>query len=804
MSKIIALLLLCCLFLCQAQAQQTEVKRYGNSYYGGDVLLGYNWGEVRNGASDKVYMVSAPFAGYYYLRALANRLPGDKLYLLVNDVEIATLYPNEAGWQWLGKGVENIKLVKGKNYIRFASNSLDVPMVEEISLTTHNPWARTAAVQTPGDEFIEQTKRLSRQPSVATGSDVDATARVLPNPEGIYSHAIDTTFSYSHFSWMYLNTGYHNFATSGSTIDRALTIFNPADFTQSWSNVNGGPGGESSLPLYIPVAGYYAIMLRPVIDAQTGSTTIMYNGSPMVVNAMIGGRRLGMATLRGGAMNHFTCKLTGASADTRLIVSRYHMSSARGYNDDYSGGGGDWVWGLASRVKKTFTGIDSVQYGYVCAYSPTTTGKCDIYLGTENSGLHDLEPLYFPLLKNDDAIMTAPWNDTYNCISWSGGITTRWIWPINAYSTYSCTSANPLLCFDNYYNNSPVRYPGAWNYTRSGATSANSVVDLWKTAAAYTHASVRNPGNNHPHGYDWESKPGKTWRTLHPRHALSMATGYGFVNDYYRPTGTYARTATATKQFATDMDAVRAGVAVIDKGELTAGASEKLARLVRMVDPAFARQFNELYDAWDATKAANAILSDPSAYCKNVEHEAMQNAAKKNPFAAMVLAMDKFVNNNDHLIGDLLLHLTQAKYGYLLEEVKQERMSKPNDEQGRHKIHGDHDNGVLYVERILKQLEAVTEIKPVVETVTITTSPNPVKDWFTVKLNLSQTAQVGIRAVSAQTRAAKVLLAEKELAAGNYQFTMNAAGFAGGTGDMITVQVSINGELKTYKVMVAK
>ncbi|MBL7727860.1 MAG: hypothetical protein JNM68_09245, partial [Dinghuibacter sp.] len=135
--------------------------------------------------------------------------------------------------------------------------------------------------------------------------------------------------------------------------------------------------------------------------------------------------------------------------------------------------------------------------------------------------------------------------------------------------------------------------------------------------------------------------------------------------------------------------------------------------------------------------------------------------------------------------------------------VKQERITKPNDEQGRHKIHGDHDNGVLYVERILKQLEAVTEIKPVVETVTITTSPNPVKDWFTVKLNLSQTAQVGIRAVSAQTRAAKVLLAEKELAAGNYQFTMNANGFAGGTGDIITIQLTVNGEAKTYKVMVA-
>ena len=807
MNKIISLFLL--IIICSnsfsLQAQQTETKSYGRSVYGGDVQMGYNWGEYRSGVAEKVFVVSAPFSGYYYLKALANRLRGEKLTLFVNGVPLAIIYPEQEGWQWLGNKIDNIKLVKGKNDIRFTGTDNAVPMVEEISLTTYNPWARASTVNTPGDEFIEQTKRLSRQPSIATGSDVDATARVLPNPEGIYSHAIDTTFSYSHFSWIYLPVGSHNFSTTGSTIDRALTIFNPNNYTYSWSNVNGGPGGEASLPLYIVSAGYYAIMLRPVTDAQIGTTNIVYNGNVLVANAMIGGRRLAMGSLRGGALNHFTCKLTsGSYPDTRLIVSRFHMSSARGYNDDYGSNGGTWAWGYSSRIKKTFTGSDSVQYGYVCAYSPTSTGKCDIYLGTGNNSVPLLEPTNFPALTVDDAIKSAESSGNYNCISWSGGVTASWSWPPYALSTYSCTSGNVLQCFDNFYSNNPVRYPGAWNYTRTGATVANAVVDLWKTATVYTHASVRAPGNNHPHGYDWESKPGSLDRLFHPRNALNNASWYGFVNDYYKPTGTYARTAGATKHFATDADAVKAGVAVFDVALLTPGAQAKLAKLLQQVDPAFMRQFNELYIAWDKTKAANASHSNPSMYCKNAEHDALAALAKKNMLACLVLVMDKFVNGNDHLMGDLLLSLTLGKYSRLLDEVKQERLAKPNDEMGRHRIHGDHDNGVLYIEKILKELAEQTEIKPVAEMVQVTVSPNPVKDWLTIKLNITGTSRVSVQAVSAQTRASKMVLAEKELAAGNYQYTINTAGFVGGTGDIITVQVMIDGVLKTIKVMVGK
>jgi hypothetical protein len=802
MKKTICLLLaITTVFTGGLLAQQTTTKMYSGTR-GGEVELLYNWGEMRNGVSEKVFVVYAAASGYHYLKALANRRNGEKMAVYLNGGLMGYLYPEQEGWQWLGKTLQYIKLQQGKNELRFSGSDLAVPMVEEISLTLGNPWARMG--NNVGDQFIQKMEALKQQPpgQFKTASDVgDMTDKVLPNPQGIYDHAIDTQFTYTHFSYIYLNAGNHTFTTSGSTINRALTVFHLSNFTYSWSNVNGGPGGESGLYLYVGLSGYYAVMLRPVTDGQTGTTNIIYNGATLVSNVAIGGRRIGMSTLKGGPMNFFTCKLTGSGADTRIIASRFAMSSARGYNDDYSTGG-SWNWGLSSRIKKDFSGVDSVQYGFVCAYSPTSTGICDIYLGTGNSNLPALEPQNFPLLNADDAILTAPLSGSYNCISWSGGVTSAWIWPPNTLSTYNCTNASYLQCFDNFYSNNPVRYPGAGNYTRTGANAGNSIVDLWKTATAYTHASVRKPGNNHPHGYDWESKPGSICRTLHPRNALNQANWYGFVTDYYRPTGTYARMAGTDRNFATDADAVAAGVAIFDVAVLTGAAQGKLSKLMQKLNPAVVRQFNEWYTAWDKTKAANASLSDPSQYCKNSEHEALAAFAQKNNFACLVLVMDKFANSGDHLMGDLLVSLAKEKYGRLLEEVKTERLNKPTDEAGKYKIHGDHDNGVLYIEKILGELDGKTEIKPVAEMVIVTVSPNPVKDWFTIKLNVANIGVISVKATSAQTRAVKILHPEKELTPGNYQFTMNATGFAGSKGDIITVQVMVGGVVKTVKVMV--
>jgi hypothetical protein len=786
-------------------AQQTPAKYYQKNTYAGDVKVLSSYGEYHGGISSRVYQVEVVREAKYYLSALTNMQEWENFKIYVDDNSFDYLYPNTKGWQTISITSSPISLTTGKHTLRFFGTGPMVPMVDEIKLTTQPQTGR--AGNSDNENFLSTVTQLKKQPivSVPTVDEVgDLSSKVLPNPLGNYDHAIDTNFTYSHFSYIYLEAGSHTFTTSGSTINRSLTIFNPANYTYSWSNVNGGPGGESGLYLYVGLAGYYAVLLRPYTSG-TGTTNIIYNGSTLVSNAVVGGRTYAMGSLKGGPMNFFTCKLTGG--DTRMVASRYFASSVRGYNDDYSGGGGNWTWGYASRIKKDFSGSDSVQYAYVCAYSPTSTGISDVYMGNINSPVHSTNYPEFPSLKADDAIMTGNnVGNYYNCISWSGGITASWSWPPSAYSTYNCSSSGmDITCFDNFYSNNPVRYPGAWNFTRTGANSSNSIVDVWALNGYYTHASVRKPGNNHPHGYDWESKPGGTPRTLHPRSALTnLSWGYGGIVNYYIPTGTYARNGEATLSFETDADAVKAGVAVFENAKLTGAATQILNTMLRKTNASFTSEFNDLYEAWKKTWEINAIYSDPAMYCKNTEFEAMAQLAKKNSRQAMLLVFDKFTAGGDHLIGELMWTLTKEKYAHLLAEVKAERTANPNDAQGKYKVHGDHDNGVLYVEKILKQLPMEEDALPVVDPINVTVSPNPVKDRLTVQVTTAKSARVNVKAVSAQTRMTKILQPETVLAAGTHRFSLDITAFAGATGDIIAVQVTIDGQLKTVKVLVNK
>lgn len=800
-----------------AIAQKTEAKVWKSKKYVGDVIVNSTFGARSSNYSVRVYNITVPYDGYLKLEFLINIPKSNYIDISADDIKITSLVSEIDGWQ--SYTVPAFFLPKGAHTLLFNCRNDLVPMVEEISML-YQSGNRSMAPEWSG--FLNKMRRLEQQPVITFPSEKEtgdlsrqqdiSPNIILPNPQGIYDHAIDTPFNYSHFSWVYLNPGSYTFTTSGSTIVRTLSVFNPSNITYTSSaNVNSGPGGESSVTQYVTSAAYYAIMLRPMTDGQTGTTNILMNGTVLVANATIGGKRYSMSQLKGGNMNFFTCKLN-ANADTRLVAMRYPMSSARGYNDDYNNAGiGDWNWGLSSRIKKDFSGYDSVQYAYVCAYSPASTGICDVYMGTGNSNLHDLEPLNFPLLKNDDAIKTGEANGSYNCISWSGGITTSWSWPPGSLSFYNCNGAPVLQCFDNFYSNNPLRYPGAWNYTRTGATVNNSVVDLWKrpNGGAYQHASVRKPGNSHPHGYDWESKPGSTNRTLHPRYALTQNNWYGVVNDYYIHNGTYANLVAGANSnttgggFATDMDAVNAGVAVLVAAGLTDGAQRKLKNLLEKIDPAYTGQFHKLYTQWDNTKAANTSASDPSAYCQNKEYEAMAGLCSKQPLAALLLVMEKFVNNNDHLIGELFVSLAKERYNHLLQEVKEEHSKNPYDKQGRFKIQGDHDNGVLYAEKILKQLTETMPVKTA-EVITLTISPNPVQGAFNVKLQLGKEADVQVVAISAQTRRSMELQKPAHLNAGLYQYNANARLFAGNAGDIITIQATVNGVMTSYKVLVAK
>jgi hypothetical protein len=809
----ICLLLLCCGGMAAAQTK-SEIKNYENGLPCGEVNLQQQWTESDAKQSAIVYVIDVKVGGSYYLQAVTNLQSGTAASLRLDGKALAlSITGNESGWQQVsakalrGTAPNTLYLSAGRHTIHAVLNGNMPPLIDGISLSRTNAHANLDARWQSFSARLNEWKKQKPVSDIPGDKSPAAEAsKVLPNPEGNYEHAIDTAFSYSTFQLIYLTAGTtYTFSTYGSTKDPVLHLFDALNVdTRSWFSDDYNSTWESNLVVTIPVSTFYSLLVRPYYSLQSGTTNIKQNGVDLLTNTPIGGQRLN-TTPRTGDLNYFTGKLgSGTNPDTRIFTLSFQGGAVTGYNDDYyNSAGGTWAWGLASRIRKNYAGGSSIVY--VCAYAADRTGTCDVYMGNIAATIPTSgEASNFPLLKLEDAIQGATNSGSYNCIAWSGGLTgTGYAWPPDNMSTwYSASGA--LASFDKFYSNTPVRYPGAWNYTRSGATAANAVVDLWKTASVYTHASVTKPGNNHPHGYDWESKPGSFDRTMHPRNALNNASWYGFVNDYYRFSGSYSARAVTAQSFETDMDAVKAGVAVLDKASLTAEAQDKLRLLVSKTDAVFARQFDELYNAWNKTKAANASLSDPAAYCKNAEFEALAVLSKKNALATMVLVVDKFVNNNDHIIGQLLWKLTNEKYSRLLNEVKAERLAKPNDEQGRYKIHGDHDNGVLYVEKILKVLEVKTaDIIPAVS-FTVTTSPNPVKDVLTVTVDVKENSRISVSAVSAQTRSNKMLQKEITVLPGTYRYRLNMAGFAGAAGDIITVQVTVNGMAKTVKALVTK
>ncbi|MEQ1677201.1 MAG: hypothetical protein ABL876_10900 [Chitinophagaceae bacterium] len=798
--------------LCTGAFSQnkSEVKNYPRNFAAGEVSLLQQWTENDGSRSFTAYNIEVPVAGTYSVAVVSNLQSGTTLPVSVDDRSTSfRITATEAGWQktvvsaLTKNDAAGLYLTAGHHTIKLSLAGNMPPLVDQVSFSRSGAHAELDANWQQFSSRLAQWKQEQPAANTPAADKFQASFdKVLSNPEGNYDHAIDTAFTYSTFQWVYLTAGNtYTFATNNSTKDPVLHLFDPLNIaTSSWYDDDYNGTWESNLVVNITVSGSYALLLRPYYASQSGTINVTQNGVPIISNTPIGGQRFA-TTLRTGNLNYFTAKLSGVNPDTRIFTLLTSGSSVTGYNDDYNNAsGGTWNWSLCSRIKKNYAAASS--YVYVCAYNTSKTGNCDVYMGNIAATLPiSGEASNFPLLKGEDAIQSAPSTGTYNCIAWSGGITTSWVWPPSEFSTWY-VAGNPLSGFDKYYSNNPVRFPGAWNYTRTGATVSNSVVDLWKTASDYTHASVTNPGNNNPHGYDWESKPGSFDRTLHPRNALQNANWYGSVSNYYKFTGTYAFVIVWPWILKTDVDAVNAGVAVFDKGVLSNGSQDKLHSMISRLDASFTSQFEELYNAWDKTKAANTSLSDPSAYCKNPEFERLAALSQKNTKAAMLLVFDKFVNKGDHFIGDLLLSLTINKYGRLLTDVKSERLADPNDAQGRYKIHGDHDNGVLYVEKILKQLDEKTVISPVEESIFVSISPNPVKDQFTVQVNLKTASRVSVQAISAQSRVSRELRSEIELPAGTHRFTANAKSLGSSAGDIIAVQVRVNGVLHTAKVLV--
>jgi hypothetical protein len=783
-----------------------EQKRY-NNLKAGDVTITAQRMELINDIPSSTFDIAVRTTGMYTLQVLAPIEAGRQVAVDMDGRNNGTLLKNGDGWQLTKANFkatgQQVLLTAGKHQLHFSSSSNQYPIIDQVSLTTSGS---DAIIECNWSTLNAQLQRMaamkpaSNIPSDKNNAPRGGANKVLANPEGTYAHQLEESFAYTTFIWYYFPAGTTvTFETKNSTVDPVLHIFKDGALdTHSWAQDDNLGTWESKLTLNITDGGSYAMMVRPYTSGASGTTNIYKDGVLVYGNTPVGGKSFYNTSNNTGELNFFTSHLTGNTyADTRLFTLPYLASPFSAYNDDYYGSG-DYNWNRQSRIKKNFAA--NQYYAFVCAYSTTSTGFADTYMACPNSNVYS----YFVNLKPDDAIEAAPATGTYNCISWSGGVTTSWQWPPYDQFNVYYVAGNPLAGFDRYYSNTPVkRYSGAPNYTRSGANNVNAVVDLWAYLGSYTHASVRKPGNSHPHGYDWESKPGSTARTFHPRNALNGAAPsyYGDVVGYYWPTGTFAARASGFGAISTDKAAIDAGYDVADKAALSTEANNKLQQLNGRVSGTSNEMFNKLYDAWQATWKASEIQSDPQRYYQNAEGEALLKYCRENRSEVLPMVFSRYLQGNA-ICNHLLYMLTYEQYGKLLDEVKNEYISDQYDKQGRYIVNNSYCNGIRYIEKILRDNNTAQIVAPApVELFTVQVAPNPVKDAFNIQLDIKQTSTITIQLINTQTGATKSVKTATTLLAGTYRFAADIRNMNFVPGSLLTVKITVNNIVKTYKVI---
>ena len=622
-------------------------------------------------------------SGKYYITAWVMGISGqDKIQAYLDDEARPIGFLKMSDNSWQSAQLENnntfnpIYLSKGTHVFSFRSQ--EIPAIEFIRLAKQ----KDAAIipDTKYRNYINTLKAKSlpdNYKQLKSEDQMVGAMMLTSNPEGDYAYQLNMNFVYTYYKYFSFTSGQNVvFETKKSdpyASDPVMFLFNYDDPVNdgSWSNDDGGSGYQSKISATIPNTGLYVLLLRSYSSSSPGTSDLYKDGSLYRSNVALAGTKVYCGDIsKTGTLNYFTSKLTG---DSRLWLqdSSSWTGKIKGFNDDYYGSG-DFNWGLASRVKNQFS--PDIRYALVSSYSSSNPpGTADLYMKLDNSNIMS----YFPNLAADDAIKSAPATGnsqtpgSYNCISWSGGITDNWSWPISPHSKWY--DPNPLTAFDNFYGNNPSRYAGAWTYSRSGATESNSVVDLWANSAGYQHASVRKPGNDHPHGYDWESKPGGLMRTFHPRHALSGDL-YGNVDKYYKQTGTYASGVSSQAIGGMTLEeSIERGLTVREKVELSEDEKAKQSNLIENIPEEVKQEFNIKYEAWKETwDDPNLIYaSNPGMFTQSRQYEEFLSFCKEQDKTIWPLLFQKY-EQGDELVGMTLVNLTYNEYGSLLDEIRQE------------------------------------------------------------------------------------------------------------------------------------
>ena len=785
--------------LSYSQEKIVETQYFKNNPdLGGDVVITRSTKEATGDKSRTTFEIEAKAGGSYALSLWASPvLYPDGNYssfdVYVNGTKTAgQIKFTKGNWQAVTLP-ERVDIEQGINTVAFSTGKEEIPAIEFIRLSTNVDGAKISSAKY--DEYLVSLtakvdsfnyagrKQINVDDSIYLGS-----SQLQADPAGNYLY-----FGHSSFSYTYYRT--HSFTASQTVSVSAYTpnsdpliieIFSSsAPETYSWAtSVQTNP----SISVTIPVSGIYYVRVRPYWNNTLTTATVITNES---VETNVPVFAIGFRAIQdiSTVYNTFTVLSAG---DPRIWITEYASpEKITHYNDDFGSYGGNFGWGLNSRIKKQFPRpVDAILLSSYGTYNPT--GVAEVYAKCQNSNITS----YFPNLTTDDAIQSAPASGVYNCISWSGGISEYWVWPPDEESGY-WVPGKPLASFDLFYISE--RYPGCGIFVRGGATSGNNAVDLWATGSPgsynYTHASIKKGADENAHGYDWESKPGSLMRTFHPRTALS-GSSYGNIVEYYRNAGTWATYTLA--------EAIADGKAVLENVRFDNTEIAIVEEDIASLSPNDVNTFHALFTAWKSTLESTPF-SNPNLF-RNSQYDALLKHCQSQQ-TLIALVYDK-LNSGEQFAGLLVKDLTfygNTQNQLLLDSIINSNKQMQTTSSGATIVRSPHSNIVKYVKALLA--ERTNERRLLAKSATGLN--NDIRysneDKFNIAINgagisidfsLSEKAKVSISVINLRGEEIVSILRNGQLQAGEYNYS------AGLTKGIYLVKQVVNGNVNVKKVII--
>ena len=746
----------------------------------------------------KVIDVEVPTDGDYMIDMVVNASATQKenLKVIIDDRKLADEIIVSKKDAWTMSSMKNSKdgkesttfLTKGKHQIKMTFGNIEIPNTDEISIYRNGTTAKLSINKY--SEYINNLKVNKLPSDYLSWKKKNKGARVAPNPKGNYEHELDVPITYTYTETFFLNQGQQvSFETKNATTDPVMYFYNAftgqvVNSNESWINDDFN-GLNSYISVTIPTTGTYLLMVRAygnwyeANNYGVGTCDIWKDGVAYKSSVPVAGRSFFSAAKLNQNVNFFTAKLS-AGSDSRIFVSGVGtISKIEFTNDDYNFGSGNFSWGLSSRVKPLW-GSQPSPFIQLSAYSISSVGTCDIYSNLLNSTVTSS----FPNLKVDDAIQSAPATPlssdpfAYNCGSWAGGISTFWFWP-NEFSQWRPSNGDYLTAFDNFYGNNPKRYTGAYTYTRSGANASNGAVALWANPnwfnepgnpTKYTHASVTKPGNDNPHGYDWESKPGQLMRTFHPRDALNNLSpnGYGNIVAYYRYTGVNAARMDADSKDISLEESIEKGLSVMDKVEFDLEEKDKLDKSCQKIESKTADEFDKLLKELE-NEPINPELEKFSSYRiiygGSKTYKALQDWCLKQGKSIYPLLISKYAVNKPWMLL-LAEDVLASQYPDVLKLVKKENIDKPNDERNVYIVRTSEMNCMRFLKKLVKNIDGQNTKNSLGQNY-----PNQMEAQTTINFETENNSEVSINVYDDKGNLVKTLVDNVNQEAGKHTIT---------------------------------